>query len=392
MREINKIYVASFLQGFDIIASVTYTLFFLSNGLSQAQIGLLFAIFMISLALLEIPTGAFADTLGHKSSVALGALLLSISFLILAIGSSFITFALAMITSAAGLAFQSGATSSLVYDILRKINESDQFEKVQGRIGSIFLLSSVIGAPAGAFLFEYNQRIPYFIAFLSILFSSLVIYTVKWEFHQKDAITIDTYFQKIHKGILLTIQNQKLLSFVLITIALTTMRLVFNQNISQPYLLDVGFTIGFIGILTAITATILALIHAFTYKVSTKIGDIKSLILIIALPSLCAIILGNLYTQLAVIFLILLQIGHAYKEPVMARLTHKELTDENRSTMASTTSFLSSMVVALLLPIWGNTIDSVGLHTTSIYIGLFTFSIGIIAILLYLRRIKIRPE
>jgi len=67
MKEINKIYTASFFQGFGIVASVTYTLFFLSNGLTQTQIGALFSIFMISLAFLEIPTGAFADTLGHKS-------------------------------------------------------------------------------------------------------------------------------------------------------------------------------------------------------------------------------------------------------------------------------------------------------------------------------------
>ena len=386
MREINKIYIASFLQGFGIVASVTYTLFFLSNGLSQTQIGILFSFFMITLALLEIPTGGFADTIGHKSSIALGTFLLSLSFLILAIGTNFNIFILAMLFASAGLAFQSGATSSLIHDILHKINAVDQFEKVQGRMNSIFLLSAVIGAPLGAFLFEHNKRIPYFIAFLTTLLSSFIMYIIKWEFHQKHEISFKTYFQKIHKGVLLTITNQRLLAFVLITIALTTMRLVFNQNISQPYLLSVGVSVSFIGILAAITSIILAFVHAFTYKISGKIGDTKSLIIMIALPSLCAIVLGYLYTPLAIVFLILLQVGHAYKEPVMAKLTQKELNDENRSTMASTTSFLSSFVVGLLLPVWGNTIDSVGLHTTSIYIGLFTFAIGIFAVLLYVRR------
>lgn len=255
MKEVNKIYLASFLQGFGVVASVTYTLFFLSNGLTQTQIGILFSFFIISLALLEIPTGAFADTIGYKSSIALG-------------------------------------TS-------------------------------------------------------------------------------------------LTVSNKRLLAFVLITIALTTIRLVFNQNISQPYLLSVGISISFIGILAAIVSVILAGIHAYTYKVSQKIGDIKSLLLMIGLPSLSAIILGFLYSPLAILFLILFQIGHAYKEPVLARLTHKELHDENRATMASTTSFLSGIIVGLFLPIWGNVIDTVGLHTTSIYIGLSTLVVGVIAIFLY---------
>lgn len=388
MKEINKIYIASFLQGLGIIASVTYTLFFLANGLTQAQIGLLFSIFMISLALLEIPTGAFSDTIGHKSAIALGTLLLAVSFLVLAFGTSFPIFALAMIFASAGLAFQSGAISSLVHEILSKINQLDQFEKVQGRMGSIFLVSSVIGAPFGAFLFERYQRLPYFIAFVTTLLASYMIYIIKWEFHQKHELSFKTYFHKIRQGIVLTIKNQRLLAFVLITIAMTTMRLVFNQNITQPYLLQVGLSISAIGIFTAITSVILAFVYEFTHKVSGKIGDTKSLLLMIGLPSLCAIILGYIYTPLAILFLVLLQIGHAYKEPVMARLTQKELHDDNRATMASTTSFLSSIIVGLFLPVWGNVIDSVGLHNTSIYMGIFTLTIGVAAIYLYNYRKK----
>ena len=76
-------YVAGFLQGFGTIASVTYTLFFLSNGLSQTEISMLFSFFMINLAIMEIPTGAFSDTLGHKTSIALGTFIFSLSFCIL---------------------------------------------------------------------------------------------------------------------------------------------------------------------------------------------------------------------------------------------------------------------------------------------------------------------
>lgn len=390
MKEINKIYLAGFLQGFGTIASVTYTLFFLSHGLSQTQIATLFSFFMITLALMEIPTGAFSDTLGHKTSIALGCFIFSISFLLFLFWPTFTGFMIGMFFAATGLAFQSGAISSLVHDILRKLNEGEKFEKVWGKISAIFLLAGIVSAPLGTVLYEKNREIPYLLAFIASFLSGVVVYLVKWEFHTKEAVSVKTYVQKIHKGVFLTLKNRRLLSFVIIAIALTTIRLVFNQNINQPYLLSVGISIGLIGVVAAIVSGVSALIQANAYRVTQKIGDVRSLVLMIALPALCSVILGFLYTPFAVLFVILFHVGHAYREPVLVKLTQKELNDENRATMASTGSFLSSIIVGLLLPIWGGVIDKVGLHATLIYISLFTLVIGAIAIHLFSKNSQIR--
>jgi len=82
VKEINKIYIAHFLAGLTTAASVTFTLYFLSHGLAQVQISQLFGVFMVSLALLDIPTGGLADLFGHKSSVAVGLFIQAISFLL----------------------------------------------------------------------------------------------------------------------------------------------------------------------------------------------------------------------------------------------------------------------------------------------------------------------
>ncbi len=383
MREINKIYIAGFLQGFGTIASVTYTLFFLSHGLSQTQIGTLFSFFMITLALMEIPTGAFSDTLGHKTSIALGSFIFSLSFLLFLLLPTFVGFLIGMFFAATGLAFQSGAISSLLHDILQKTGEPHQFEKIWGKMSAIFLLASIVSAPLGSLLYERYKAIPYFIAFLTSFLSAVMIYSIKWEFHEHKHVSIHTYFDKIHKGVLLTIQNRRLLAFVIIAIALTTIRLVFNQNINQPYLLSVGISIGAIGVVAAIVSGVSALIQANAYKLTQKIGDTFSLFLMIILPSICAAILGFLYSPFAVLFIILFHAGHAYRDPVLVRLTQKELHDENRATMASTGSFLSSIIVGLLLPFWGGIIDKAGLHATLIYLALFTLTLGTIAVFLF---------
>jgi MFS family permease len=70
MSEIRKIYIIHALVGLTTAASITFTLYFLSHGLSQLQIAQLFSLFMISLAILDIPTGGLSDMFGHKHSVA----------------------------------------------------------------------------------------------------------------------------------------------------------------------------------------------------------------------------------------------------------------------------------------------------------------------------------
>lgn len=92
MREINKLYLASFFYGFGSIAAFTFTLYFLSHGLSFTEISILFSVFMISLALFEIPTGGFADTVGHKKSVYIGMFIEALYFLIFFFSTNFMDF------------------------------------------------------------------------------------------------------------------------------------------------------------------------------------------------------------------------------------------------------------------------------------------------------------
>ena len=122
MNEIHKIYASTFFVGLGTSAAVIVTLFLLANGLSQIQIATLFSANLISYALLEIPTGGIADTFGHKTSVFLGIACIALSFLLTGLSHNFSLFFIAMIIAGLGFALNSGASSSLIHDILNKIS------------------------------------------------------------------------------------------------------------------------------------------------------------------------------------------------------------------------------------------------------------------------------
>ena len=108
----------------------TYTIFLMSRGMDLLQINLINGFFMISIFFMEIPTGAIADSFGRKISIVCGCLILSISFLVYFLSSSFWGFVLAEIIGAVSLALLSGSTEAWVVDSLKFYGYDGGFKNV----------------------------------------------------------------------------------------------------------------------------------------------------------------------------------------------------------------------------------------------------------------------
>ena len=181
----------------------------------------------------------------------------------------------------------------------------------------------------------------------------------------------------------LTIRNRILMATVLIGIALSVNRLVFNQNISLPYQISIGIDVAYIGFIAALVAAIQAFISINAYKISKKVGKSISLLLIVAVPSIAIIVLSFINSLLAIPLILVLYMGHAFRDPVLSHISQEEVEPDKRSTMVSTTSFLISISVGILLPFWGKGIDLFGLHNSLFLLGAFSFIIGSIGLIMF---------
>lgn len=170
---------------------------------------------------------------------------------------------------------------------------------------------------------------------------------------------------------------------VLIGIALSVNRLVFNQNISLPYQISIGIDVAYIGFIAALVSAIQAFISINAYKISKKVGKSFSLLLIVAVPSIAVIILSFMNTLLAIPLILVLYMGHAFRDPVLSHISQEEVDPDKRSTMISTTSFLVSVSVGILLPFWGKGIDVFGIHHSLFLLGAFSFIIGALGLIIF---------
>lgn len=381
MREIYKIYASTFFVGLAFSVSVISTFFYLDNGLTQTQIATVFSTFMIAMALLEIPTGGFADTFGHKTSVFLGISAHALSMLITALSSTFYPFLLGMLLAALGFSLISGAYSSLIHDILNKLGKAQEFTKINGRMGTV-LLAGLIASPIMSLLYTSNIRYPYLLAFALSVIAATFMFLVRWEF-KRGKPSFGVYFQKISSGVIAVCKSRPMIALILISIGLGFGRSLFYQNINQPYQVSIGVNIALIGTVAAILSGFQALVSAFSHKLFNKIGSYFSLLFIVIVPAVSLILLSQVNTLFGLLPILIFLMVHTYRETVIMALYQKEAGDTERATMISTTSFLTYIIVGLMLPVGGFAIDVLGIKLTLFILGIATFALSLIGAVMY---------
>jgi MFS family permease len=139
----------------------TYALFLASRGLNLLEINIVNMFFMVGVFLLEVPTGAFADTFGRKKSVVVGCLLSSFSMLMYFLGNSFWAFVAAELIGALGLTFLSGALEAWVVDALAGHGYDGEIATVFRREVYASQIGIIVGSLAGGYLGQFDLALPW---------------------------------------------------------------------------------------------------------------------------------------------------------------------------------------------------------------------------------------
>ena len=155
-----------------------FLLFFRARGVSFAQYGVLVAWSEIVMNLWEVPSGAIADSVGRRHTLAFSFALYIVAFVGYTVAESFRDFLVAFFFFAGGEAFRAGTHKAMIFEWLRFHGRPDLKVQVYGytrswsKIGSA--LSSVVGgalvAASGSYvgLFIYSA-VPYGLDMVNVL-------------------------------------------------------------------------------------------------------------------------------------------------------------------------------------------------------------------------------
>ena len=140
-----------------------FMLFQVSRGLTFFESLVLGGIFSAVVIAVEVPTGVFADRIGRRRSMLLGALAMVASCLIAAAAHSFAAFAVAEALGALSIALCSGADSAYLFDFLSEHDRVHEYGRRESTASAWHLMGSAVAFAGGGLLAQIDLALPYLV-------------------------------------------------------------------------------------------------------------------------------------------------------------------------------------------------------------------------------------
>ena len=178
-RFLRYYYLATFFYDF-IFAYAIYTVFFSLRGMTVFQISLLLSWWCLAGILLEVPTGALADSWSRRKMMALAPLIKSLCFVTWFLaGHSFYLFALGFFLWSLGSSFRSGTSEALLYDALVHYGRRDDYEKVLGRRQFYFHIGLAVSTLSGGFIASRRMDWAILLSVIPLLLSAASAFLIE---------------------------------------------------------------------------------------------------------------------------------------------------------------------------------------------------------------------
>ena len=391
-RQIKKFCLYGFLKNLRFFEPYLYIYLMQVVHLNLFQIGTLFSIRGIIIYLFEIPSGVFADQYGKKTELMICFLFYIASFFFFFWGGSYAIVAVAMVLFGLGEAFRSGTHKAMIYSYLEQKGWFEHKTFVYGRTRSFSLIGSSLSAFVSILLIIRLPRMQ------SIFLFSIIPYLI-------DFLLIWSYPDTLNEPVETTISIKKFITHSIeqlknifanrplrkVAVSSSLFDAIFKvlKDYIQPILNDIILVSGIYVVASMEAATQLKIILGIIYGViyifsswvsgnvyrlnqkfnSDKLMDISFDILgavffitFFAIKTKIMLIVILLY-----FFLYLLKDG---RRPLAVDVFGDYMKKNERATVLSIDSQLSSFFMIVLAPLFGYIADRFGVATLFLVVGL----------------------
>lgn len=152
----------------------TYGLFLLDRGLDLLQLNLVLAVYLITICLFEVPTGAVADTVGRKASFLLSCLIRAAAFAMYYVSDSFPAFLVAEVVDAIGTTLATGAFDAWAVDGVHAEGDRRPVDRLFSRGQMLGQAMAILGGLGAAQLADRDLALPWLIGAGGFLLCALL--------------------------------------------------------------------------------------------------------------------------------------------------------------------------------------------------------------------------
>jgi len=361
-------------------------------GLSMSEVLQTQALFALTIAVCEVPSGYIADIWGRRNAVILGSILNGFGFFSLLWADTFVDFLVYEFILGVGFSLISGADLALLYDTelyLASIGAKDRAGagKSLSRLISIEAAASGIAGIVASILLIWSldwvvwvQAVTGFLPFVLGLFLVEPPRPGRTVNHRESARRI--------VGLLLF--DKPVVAWTAFAISVFGLLAVYVFWIYQKYWELQGIPIGQFGYIWAGFALTVSLAARYSSALEKKLGYRKLLVLIAALPLLG--LLGMAFGQgwLGLLFGLAIQVSRGISMSLFYEALNRRVPGDFRATVNSLVSLGVRGIFIVTGPMLGYALDTQGMTNT--LLGLIVIFTPLMCLVLVPLISRIRQE
>jgi MFS family permease len=383
-----KLYVIKASKWMTLFMPIIW-LFYEENGLSITDLFVIQAIYSVTIALIEIPSGYVADVFGRKNSMIIGTFFGFLGILIYSLSFGFDGFLLAALCLGVGQSFISGSDTALMYDSLVEINRSDDFIKLEGRTISMGNLAEAIAFVIGGFLAEISLRTPFYYQ----VGIALVGFTVALLLSEPKVHRLQDGKSKPWKNIKMIIhyamiENNILRAYIFYSAIFGAATLTMAWFV-QPYFKALGLEVVYFGLIGAGLNLAVAIPSFYAHVIERKIRTKTLLSLLLLIIVACYFTVAYINSLWGLLLLLLFYLTRGVATPVLRDYMNRHIPSNMRATVMSIRSFLIRVLFASTSPIFGYVADLYSLQYALYLSGSLFLFFGLIVLIYLLNQTEI---
>ena len=377
-----KIYLMAFFQAAMVITAI-YVPLLQGYGLTMAQVMQTQALFALTVAVSEVPSGYLADLWGRKNTIVCGAALCAIGFSLLCFADSYWEFMLYELILGVGISLNSGTDLALLYDTQSYLSRHESAVSNGQHISRLISLEGVAGAVAAVLAsilmiwsLQWVVVIQAIVGFAPLLIALTLVESpreISVSGHRENATRVKAAI--IEKPLVLSIT---------LTLIVFNLAAIYGFWLYQKYWEVRGIPLTYFGYLWALHCLVRSIAARFANEVESLFGSRLTLLLVAILNIVGLAGMALTPGLIGVYLALLLPISRGVGSVILYDGLNKRLTSEFRATVNSLVNLGFRSIFILTGPLLGVLTDRYGVESSLLLLAaVFTPTFGFVLFLLF---------
>ncbi len=365
------IYSMGFFHAFVLIVPVFVPLA-QGYGLSMSQILQTQALYALTIACFEVPSGYVADVWGRKRAVLLGSAINAVGFLWLINADGFADFLLYEIFLGVGISLISGADLALLYDSEKLLEERGEAgagsSKALSRLIAIEAgASGVAGVGAALLLLTTNLQ---GLVLAQAAFSMMPLLLGFWLVETPRPVLTQGHGANTRAIVDLLLRGQPVVLWTALAIAAFGLLALYAFWIYQKYWEIQGIPVAQFGYIWAIFAITVSVAARYAGYLESRFGWRALLVATALLPLLGLLGMTLFGGWVGVLFGFAIQVSRGMSLALFYEALNRRIPGDFRATVNSLVSLAVRSLFIVTGPMLGWALDNLGMRTTLLGLAL----------------------